>query len=61
MASDFRLKEGLPQLTDQIELQLAGRFDNYSDVGSTANPKLSVTASSCMKSAKWWFTDMTVL
>ncbi len=29
-------------LTTQLDMQLAGRFDNYSDVGSTFNPKLGL-------------------
>lgn len=28
-------------LTDQIEMQLAGRYDHYSDFGSTLNPKVA--------------------
>ena len=28
--------------TDQFEVQLAGRFDNYTDVGSTLNPKVGL-------------------
>ena len=28
--------------TSELEIQLAGRFDSYSDVGNTANPKLAV-------------------
>src|SRR5690606_32851239 len=29
-------------VTDQLELQLAGRYDDYSDFGSTFNPKLAM-------------------
>ncbi len=30
-------------LTDQLELQLAGRYDDYNDFGDTFNPKVGVT------------------
>ncbi|QOL25730.1 TonB-dependent receptor [Thalassotalea sp. LPB0316] len=30
-------------ITDQIELQLAGRYDDYNDFGDTFNPKVGVT------------------
>lgn len=30
-------------LTEQIQMQLAGRFDDYSDFGSTFNPKVAFT------------------
>ncbi|MGB5774550.1 MAG: TonB-dependent receptor, partial [Sedimenticolaceae bacterium] len=34
--------EVMAPLTDDLEIQLAGRFDDYSDFGSTFNPKLGV-------------------
>ncbi|WP_371379684.1 TonB-dependent receptor domain-containing protein [Thalassotalea aquiviva] len=30
-------------LTDQLEMQLAGRYDNYDDFGDTFNPKVALT------------------
>lgn len=32
----------VPLVTKKLELQLAGRFDHYSDFGSTANPKVGL-------------------
>lgn len=34
--------EFLVPLTDQLELTLAGRYDDYSDFGSTTNPQISM-------------------